>query len=301
MTKLTKKWLIIASALVVSGLAVMTGAIVAVGFDYSKLNTLEYETNTYEMNEDFDKISVDTNIADIKFVKSDDESCKVICFEAEKMRHTVSCKNETLTICGTDERKWYECIGISFDCPNITIYLPESEYSLLYINTNTGDIDIPESFAFNELEIETDTGSVECVADVSDTVKIESNTGDVSISFVESDCNIDVNTDTGSIKLTDINCTNFNVESDTGDISFTNVVAKGNGIVKCDTGDIKLKSSDAVNISIETNTGDITGTLLSPKKFTAKSDTGDVDVPDTETGGKCEIITDTGDIRIDIK
>lgn len=51
---------------------------------------------------------------------------------------------------------------------------------------------------------------------------------------------------------------------------------------------------------MQTDTGDITGTLLTEKVFAAKADTGDVDVPKTATGGKCEIITNTGDIQIKV-
>ncbi len=90
-------------------------------------------------------------------------------------------------------------------------------------------------------------------------------------------------------------------ESDTGDISLVNFVAADSIYVKSDTGNVKFKNSDAVKLSIETDTGDVMGTLLSEKIFNAKSSMGDVDVPKTETGGKCEIITDTGDIKIDIQ
>jgi hypothetical protein len=38
--------------------------------------------------------------------------------------------------------------------------------------------------------------------------------------------------------------------------------------------------------------------LLSEKVFITKSDTGRIDVPETVTGGKCKITTDTGSIRI---
>ena len=217
------------------------------------------------------------------------------------MKHSVRCTNGTLTISTTDDRKWYESIGFSFESPNMTIYLPQGEYSSLFVNTDTSDIDIPESFDFNKLEIENDTGNVNCMANVSDIIKIESDTGDIDVSSVASNCNIDINTDTGSIRSTDVNCTNFTAESDTGDISLVNVVAADNIAAKSHTGDVELKNSDAANLSLETDTGNITGTLLSEKIFMAKSITGDVNVPKTGTGGKCEIITDTGDIEIDIQ
>lgn len=301
MSKAVKMWLIAAAVLTVLGQIIFVAAMAAIDFDFSKLNTMKYETNTYEVSGSFNKISIDVDITDIVFAQSDDERCKVVCFEAEKMKHSVRCINGTLTIGMTDDRKWYEYIGISFASPKMTIYLPQSEYTSLLIDTATGDIDIPESFTFNELEIETNTGTVDCMANVSDIIKIESDTGNIGISSVSSECNINIKTDTGSIKLTDIACTNFTAESDTGNIALTNVVAADRINVESDTGNVKLKDSDAAKLSIETDTGNVTGTLLSEKIFIAKSSTGKVNVPETETGGKCEIKTDTGNIKIDIR
>lgn len=301
MSKTIKKWLITAASLTALGFIILIGAMAALDFDFSKISTLTYETNTYEVNGDFDKISIDVNITDIVFAQSDDESCQVVCFEAEKVKHSVRCTNGTLTIGVTDNRKWYDYFGISFASPKMTIYLPKSEYASLLIDTDTSDIDIPKSFSFNELEIESDTGNVDCMANVSDSIEIESDTGDIGISSVSSKCDIDIKTDTGSIKLTDVNCTNFSAESDTGNISLVNVIAEDAIYVESDTGNVKLKNSDASKLSIETDTGNVTGTLLSEKIFIAKSSTGRVKVPDTESGGKCEIRTATGNIKIDIQ
>ena len=301
MSKTIKKWLITAASLTALGFIILIGAMAALDFDFSKISTLKYETNTYEVNGDFDKISIDVNITDIVFAQSDDESCQVVCFEAEKVKHSVRCTNGTLTIGVTDNRKWYDYFGISFASPKMTIYLPKSEYASLLIDTDTSDINIPKSFSFNELEIESDTGNVDCMANVSDSIKIESDTGDIDISSVSSKCDIDIKTDTGSIKLTDVDCTNFSAESDTGNISLVNVIAEDAIYVESDTGNVKLKNSDASKLSIETDTGNVTGTLLSEKIFIAKSSTGRVKVPDTESGGKCEIRTATGNIKIDIQ
>jgi hypothetical protein len=44
----------------------------------------------------------------------------------------------------------------------------------------------------------------------------------------------------------------------------------------------------------------VCGTLLSSKVFIIKTDTGDVDVPKSTVGGRCEITTSTGDVEISI-
>jgi hypothetical protein len=54
-------------------------------------------------------------------------------------------------------------------------------------------------------------------------------------------------------------------------------------------------------IYLKTDTGDVSGFLLSDKIFIAESDTGRISVPKTFTGGKCEVKTDTGNIKITVK
>ena len=85
---------------------------------------------------------------------------------------------------------------------------------------------------------------------------------------------------------------------DTGDILLSHVIATERLSIERGTGDVKVESCDAAEIFIETDTGDVTGTLLSDKVFVVETDTGRIDVPKTSNGGRCEIITDTGDILI---
>ena len=67
------------------------------------------------------------------------------------------------------------------------------------------------------------------------------------------------------------------------------------------TGDLLLDGFDASNIYVNLTTGNVTGTILTSKYFSANSNTGYVDVPKTFEGGECEIIVNTGDIKINYK
>lgn len=80
-----------------------------------------------------------------------------------------------------------------------------------------------------------------------------------------------------------------------------NVISKEKFSIERSTGDVMFDSCDAAEILVKTDTGDIKGSLLSDKVFITQTDTGSVDVPKTVIGGKCEITTDTGDIRIKIQ
>jgi len=320
MRKSVKAWLIIASTLVALGLVIFAGVMSAYDWDFSKLSTVTYETNTYEVSGAFDCISIDVDITEITFVPTDEETCRIVCYETNMVKHSATVQNGLLTINTIDARKWYDHIGIFLGAPKMTVYLPKDKYADVFIETDTGDIHIPKDFSFNTLEIDGDTADVDCLASVLEEVKIESDTGYIRMDKITADKaslstttgnitllsatvknNIAVETNTGKIKLTDVLCRDLQVESETGNINLENVIASGRFSIKTDTGDVNFNGSDAQEISVETDTGDVKGTLLTDKIFFAQTDTGRVDVPKTTTGGKCEITTDTGNIQINTK
>ena len=113
--------------------------------------------------------------------------------------------------------------------------------------------------------------------------------------------NISIETDTGDVSVGNVNVTeNVSIETDTGDVLLRATEVGNKLTVVTDTGDVTLDRADASSISVTTDTGDVTGTLLSEKIFFAESDTGDIRVPQSMTGGRCEIRTDTGDIEITV-
>ena len=320
MSRKTKIWLIAAAVLVVAGLGLMTGTVKACNWDFARLNTASYETNTHEIKENFDSISLYTDTADIFFVPSRNGSCSVVCRELEYEKHAISVQDGTLTIRETDTRKWYDNIGVTYGVPSITISLPAGEYSKLFIKESTGDIEIPKDFQFESVDITTSTGDVTNYASASGTVKITAKTGyirvervsataltlsvttgNVTVSDVACAGDFTLSVTTGRAYLTDVACRNFTTSGNTGELSLTHVIAAETFHIERTTGDVEFDNSDAAEIFVKTDTGDVDGTLLSEKVFFITTDTGDVEVPRTMTGGKCEITTDTGDISINIQ
>ena len=281
MNKATKIWLFVASFLAVLGTIIFAGVMAVYNWDFSKLGTVKYETNTYTANGAFDKISISVDTTEIEFLPTDNKDCSIVCIEDEKVKHSAKVQNGTLVIDTVDTRKWYDFIGVSLGVPKMTVYLPQNEYNSLSIETDTGDITVPKDFSFKNIEIDGDTSDINCFASVSDILEIELSTGDINID----------NVTLGRLDLS----------TSTGDITLKNVITTGSLSIETDTGDVKFKDSDADEIYVETSTGDVTGTLLSEKVFITKSDTGRIRVPKTTSGGKCEIETDTGDIKITVK
>lgn len=319
MCKEIKIWLVVAASLILIGCMILGGVMTMLKWDFTRLSTNKYETNSHEIIENYKSISVVTDTADIVFVASESSECSVTCYEQKNAKHSVTVKDDTLVIEVVDTRKWYEYIGINFGAPKITVCIPQGEYSTLSISSDTGDVTIPKDFQFSNIDISDSTGNVTNYASASGGVKIKTSTGNirvegitagsldlsvstgkVTVSDITSGGTVTVKVSTGKANLSDITCKSVLSSGDTGDISLNNVLVTEKLSIERSTGDVSLNGCDAAEIFIETDTGNVIGTLLSEKVFIAKTDTGRIDVPKTTAGGRCEITTDTGNIKISI-
>ena len=299
----TKVWLLIATFCVLAGCVLFAGVMTSLEWDFLRLSTTEYETNIHEISQDFDRISMNTDTADIVFLLSNDGRCRVECYEETNEKHTVAVEDGVLHIERENEKNVFHLIGfigLNFDTPKITVYLPKTEYTSLLIQESTGDIEIPGDFLFENVDISSNTGDVSFQASATGTIKIETSTGDIRMENLSAEA-LELAVSTGKILLADIVCQNLTSTGETGDISLKNVIAEARISIERDTGDVRFEGVDAGEIYVTTDTGDVTGTLLTDKQFTAKSDTGRVRVPQSTAGGKCQITTTTGDIRLEIQ
>lgn len=313
-------WLIIATCFVLIGGVFFCLTMTVNHWNFSLLDNEKMETATFDINEEFHNISINSDTEDIEFCLSEDGMGKVVCYEREKEKHTVTIQDGTLSIEKMDTRKWHDYISLfSFGSPTITVYLPQAEYASLFIEESTGAITIPKDFLFGSMDISLSTGDVDCSASSSGLLRIETDTGDihlqnlsageldlsvstghVDVQSVVCEGNVGVSMSTGKVKLMDVSCKSVRSTGSTGNITMKNVIAAEKISIERSTGDVEFNGCDAGEIFVETDTGDVTGNLLTDKVFIAETDTGKVDVPKTITGGRCEIKTDTGDISIEI-
>ena len=319
MNKSVKIWLIIAASLIVVGAIIFTGVMTVLKWDFTKLSTVKYQTNTHEITDSFKNVSIETDTADIDFVMSENDKILVVCKEQENYKHNVCVLDGRLQIKLEDKRQWYEHIGINFLNTKITVYLPQGEYGDLNVKNSTGDIKIAKDFSFKSIDINGSTGHVTSLSSVQNGIKIKRSTGDIKIENITAysldltvstgkinvkntkcDNDIKIKVSTGKATLTNAECKNLVTDGNTGDFTLENVKCSEKLTAWRSTGDVTLNLCDAKEIAVKTDTGDVTGTLLSDKIFIVSTDTGKVDVPKSTTGGKCEITTDTGDIKIKI-
>lgn len=331
--------LIVSLCLIVAGIAILGAAMVISGFDFENMGTDSYEEVTIPIEGNFEHIVIATNVHDIELYPAEDGISKVVGDESDALRIRVECEDGYLTVKTEDTRKWFNFIGISFGRPSLRIYLAETELVSLTAASDTGHINVPESFSFTGASAATDTGAIVFRAAITGELALASDTGSISVSkqkLEKLDCetstgNITVESveaadfvrakaSTGRVELHGIKCRSLDVKTSTGNIVLKNIVAENEvkaeastgrvTLTSCvsdsleietSTGDVILNASDAGSIDITTDTGKVEGSLLSPKIFDTETDTGKVRVPQSAEGGICKIRTNTGNIIITVE
>ena len=319
MAKSTKVLLLLGTALILIGVILYLGVMNMLGWDFGKLSTIQYETNTYEISEQVLDIDIRTNTADITLVATQEQEVKVVCYEQQKSKHNVSAEDGKLRIELHDQRKWYEKIGINFKTSSITVYLPQGQLGMLEIRATTGDVKIDRNISFAEMDVSLNTGDVTNHASVTGALKIEATTGDIFVKELSaSACSLSTNTgnievadvqcsgevkihvSTGDVSVKNVTCGQFVSAGTTGDVHMVNVISSMGMDLERSTGDIVLDRCDGQTLKIRVTTGDVRGSLLSNKIFAVKTGTGKIDVPSVHDGGLCEITTSTGNITFTI-
>lgn len=336
----TAKVLLVVGILVVLGVILAGCGLLTMNGNWSWIKGESKMVTVQDViTEDFTDIEIDVRLLDVELLPSDDGTCYYIEKTHDKLFSNYKVENGTLKIGQDDSRQWYDHIGIYTGNASLKLYLPKDAYDRLTVKARTGKVVVPEGFSFGTAGITTSTGNVDFSAQVDGDVNISCSTGDVTISEVKCD-NLSVSTGTGHCQmdyvtvaekllvasttgrkfLNKMDCGSLNITATTGDTSINNVnvstdahlksstgdwmlynlVVTGDAKMESGTGDWELDNCDAANIKIKATTGHVEGTLRSEKIFFVDTDTGNVDVPRTTTGGTCDITTDTGDIEIDI-
>ena len=274
-------WIIIAVALIALGAIAFVIVMSANSWNFMTLSTVKYQTVEYEIDEDFTDISIIADTEHITVLPSTDGKCRVVCHLDERAQHSVCVDDGVLSIIHGNMKKWYDYISaFNFEYPRITVYLPSDEYNNIVIDSHTGDINIKNIFV--------------------GTLDIKVSTGKVRVDNVVCAKDLKIVVSTGDANLVKVRCNNLISVGDTGDLVMDDVWASDKLDIVRDTGDVTFNLCDASEVEIVTSTGDVTGVFIRDMMIFAKTSTGKKDVPNINSGGRCEITTDTGDIKIQI-
>ena len=308
------------------------------GWKFKNFGKSDYELHGHGINDEFHSLEIVTTTADILVLPSGDQECHVSCYDKESMRHAVTVEDGTLKVKIADTRKWYNYIGFDFGHPQVTVYLPDAFFDAIAVSASTGDVEIKKisaddvsvvlstgdvslsEMAVSNITVTASTGDVNiCESDVTDNIKAVVSTGDIDVLGVTGNSAISLKSTTGNTTLKNVNAASLSATASTGDAKFTSVsisgelcskrdtgctdivdTTAGKFNLKASTGDVSFKRADADEIFVKVTTGDVEGTLLTDKVYITSTGTGKIDVPKTTTGGRCEITTTTGNIKISV-
>lgn len=272
--------ILIAVLVVVIGGTLLFVGLSAVHFKIRDLDTTQYVTNTHQVGENFTRVEMDLDTADVDVLAAEDGTCRVVCVEREKYPHIVKVENGTLIVRSAKDQKWNFNIGFVLRSPSVTVYLPAQDYESLKVAADTGAVKLVAGVSFGTVDVDADTGAV--TVDGADVKKLK------------------ITADTGRITVANMTPETVELDADTGSVRVTDVVCSGDMRIEADTGSIRLEDVDAANLYLKADTGSISGTIRTPKTFVAKASTGSVKVPDTTGEGRCEALASTGSIKLSI-
>lgn len=296
MKKAKKIAIIVALAMIGVGLIISVSTLAVMDFDLTQVDTMEWETNTYTIEDKFENISIEGREAAVSLVPSEDGSCKVVCTENDKVYNEITVADNTLSIERIDNSKWYDNIGVTWEQIEITVYLPEEEYEKLSLDNTSGRLTVPADFTFAEADVVNSAGSTSFMADVKGALTVENtsggvyvgetNVGSLSVSgssgrvevfsvCVESD--VDVSTTSGGITVTNIECANMSVENSSGSIRISSITANGNMEVKGTSGSIHISETDVNgDMAANASSGSLNLTDVECANLTAENNSGKI-------------------------
>ncbi len=308
-----KLLLLVAMTLLLLGLSLLASGCSAI--DAGKL-----VTKNYTISESFSGISAGCSECSIRILPSEDNSVTVVCKEREKNPHSVSVKNNILTIAESKKHVILSSSVLSSDHAELTIYLPAdfAQPCSLDLETASGDIELDQCFFFSEGILESASGSITVLSSFDGDLTIDTASGDISLfgcggealdaSTASGSISLDaigfndkvsLETASGKIKLTNMSCVELDMETASGSIYAESLMVDKELSAETASGKIELQYCDAAKYDLETASGNIKGLLLSPMSFDAESDSGRVSVPNTD-GGQCKIRSSSGNIDFEI-
>ena len=245
----------------------------------SPVDAQDFHTVRQTVEESFTSIAVDAEACNIHLVPSTDGTTQVEYTTGDKLECSVSVAQNILRIIFRDHRSWTDNMNAS---PlEITLYLPQSQYEQLNLDSVSGSITVPEDFSFSQAQVSTTSGALKFYAPVSGNLTLESVSGTMEVSNIAPQ--------------------SLSLSSTSGSIHASQVVVMETWDINSVSGQVTLTDCDASSLVINTISASVKASLRSGKTFSTQTVSGDVEVPSDSSGGSCNISTISGDITCTIQ
>lgn len=271
---------------------------------------------------EFSSIRVRVRESDVNVLLSEDGESRVDCVDREHIYHRVFEENGVLIVEEVDERRWYERFKGFNKGTEVSIYLPAGEYKKLDIESVSGDIEVVRGIAFESVHAKTLSGDIEFFALVRSVLELSSTSGDVCVEGKSELEALSVHSTSGDVELSGFTCTKtVSVNSTSGDVACRSITSE-DGEIKSISGDVNVKDvicanklgisstsgdvhfdgCDGAIVLLSSISGDVRGSLLSEKRFEAKTVSGGIRLPkdNSNPNGECKAKTVSGSINISL-
>lgn len=321
------KKLLIASACVSAlGIIVLIALGIYTRFDLKKLNKTPYTEKTYEIEEKFNKISIDTSSYDVKFELAKTSTVTVTCINPGK-NDVFAVEKKTLNIISKAQKSKGSLFNPAFDFKDgktdIVISIPNKTLNSLSIKTSGGKVEIDDYFnvtpvdvtletnggtiiygsgASNVIDVKCAGGSIEMTDSKCTAMNLTLESGEITLNGVGTEADFTADVKDGKLTIDGIECDNFALASKSGNADISNVKSEVRLDVDNGSGTVKLEKSDANIVNIKNDSGSVTASFLTDKIFTTSSNGGKIDIPEPkeDLAGMCVIDTNSGDVKCSI-
>ena len=144
-----------------------------------------------------------------------------------------------------------------------------------------------------------DMGMKDCATTwvAAEVLEAESSSGSLLLERVRTGAG-NLHTVSGDILLRDCSASSMILGAASGELRLEQAVLT-QGTLYTASGDIILDQLEAESVDISTVSGDVRGTLSAPMRYEVQTTSGRVDVPPSaEEGGRCRVITTSGDVKL---
>ena len=227
------KTVLSAAAVLLAGAMVFAQPVLKARADFQLFQKDTLTSRTYPVRGAFTSIEIDETVSDVKIAYDAKGDARVVCREFTNHPHTVTVENGVLTI-SLESSSFYTSDDTD---PELTLYLPGTEYENLSFSSSTGDLETSSRLTFGAVQAETTTGDVEIAGKVTGALDISTTTGDIELKGLQA----------GAVQA----------EATIGGIDLEQVTVAGSAALTTTTGDIDLEDVTAASLTAETSTGDI--------------------------------------------
>ena len=295
--------LILAGALILSGLILGAIALGLTGFHPFRLGGSELEFGSQVILEPFDRLSLGVTACDVMILPTPDGQTRVEWLAKPDLLSQVRVENGTLVILeetAEEADKWYERISFSSgDGPLVAVYLARPDLEALSvegadgdvliqgltvrgaaaIHIAGGDLTVEGMETFEAMDIRTTCGKVELDRVTAGSLTLKTTSGDMELrdceAIWETDAALTVESSSGSLLLERVRTGDAQLHSVSGDITLRDS-ATSTLVLGAASGDLLLEGVDLTNGTLYAGSGTITLDGLKAESVDISTTSGNV-------------------------